>query len=229
MRSSTANATLSQTFLVGLMALLPLALTITAIAWCVSLLEQFLGPDSSIGSMLIAMGLSFIDQRIVAYVIGIVLVLLFILTLGVLLQRSLAVGAQGLFDGLIKRIPIVGHVYDLADRFVGVLGSKDDPAIKSMEPAWCFFGGDGGTAVLALLPNPEPVRINGYDYFGILVPSAPVPVGGGLLFVPSEWVKPAGFGVEGLTSIYVTMGVSAPKILGGAAQPEGLDGEAAKV
>ena len=67
--------------------------------------------------------------------------------------------------------------------------------------------------MLGLLPNRTPVEINGHEYLSILVPSAPVPMGGGLLFVPKDWIKPADFGVEGLTSIYVTMGVSAPAIL----------------
>jgi uncharacterized membrane protein len=30
----------------------------------------------------------------------------------------------------------------------------------------------------------------------VLVPSAPVPVGGCLVYVPVQWVKPADFGVE---------------------------------
>ncbi len=45
------------------------------------------------------------------------------------------------------------------------------------------------------------------------MPTAPVPVGGGLLFVPEEWVTPAALGIEALTSIYVSMGVAAPQHL----------------
>jgi uncharacterized membrane protein len=40
------------------------------------------------------------------------------------------------------------------------------------------------------------------------VPSAPVPVGGALVYVPIKWVKPADIGIEGLMGIYVAMGVS---------------------
>ena len=93
---------------------------------------------------------------------------------------------------------------------------REDSSLKNMAPVWCTFGGEGGTAVLALLPSPEPIVLEGYSYHGILVPSAPVPVGGGLLFVPPDWVRPAGFGVEGLTSIYVSMGVAAPEVLAAA-------------
>jgi uncharacterized membrane protein len=40
-----------------------------------------------------------------------------------------------------------------------------------------------------------------------------VPIGGGLLFVPQEWVSPAAVGAEALTSIYVSMGVTAAQHL----------------
>ena len=82
-----------------------------------------------------------------------------------------------------------------------------------MSPIWCFSGGRGGTAVLALLPSHEPVTLDGRTYLAILVPTVPVPFGGGLLFVPAEWVDPAPFVVEASTSIYVSMGVSAPHFM----------------
>ena len=72
------------------------------------------------------------------------------------------------------------------------------------------FGGDG-VAVLGLLPNPEPVHIDGRIYLTVLVPTAPIPVGGGLLYVPAEWVKPADFGIDTLTSVYLSMGITLPR------------------
>ena len=44
----------------------------------------------------------------------------------------------------------------------------------------------------------------------IAVPTAPIPVGGGLLYVPVEWVKPAQIGMDTFTSIYVSMGITPP-------------------
>jgi uncharacterized membrane protein len=44
----------------------------------------------------------------------------------------------------------------------------------------------------------------------VLVPTAPVPFGGALIYVPVEWVRPAGIGVERLTAIYVSMGMTSP-------------------
>lgn len=202
-----------QTFLIGVMALLPLALTIGVIVWIAGILKRFVGPESVVGGLLVKMGLSFVDSSALAYLLGALMVLGSVYLLGVLLQRGLKGGLRKLFDNLLGRIPVVGSVYDLAGRLVGIFEPREDSNLKAMTPVWCTFGGEGGTAVLALLPSPEPIVLEGYRYHGILVPSAPVPVGGGLLFVPVDWVRPADFGVEGLTSIYVSMGVSAPEVL----------------
>jgi uncharacterized membrane protein len=77
----------------------------------------------------------------------------------------------------------------------------------------------GGAAVLALLSTPKPVLIEGRNYLAVLVPTAPVPVGGGLLYVPEDWITAADVGVEALTSIYVSMGVTSPQHLPMAPRP----------
>jgi uncharacterized membrane protein len=88
-----------------------------------------------------------------------------------------------------------------------------------MRPVWLHFGGVGGAAVLGLLSTPEPVRVGEIEYLAVLVPTAPVPVGGGLLYVPRDWVTPADIGTDGLTSIYVSMGLTSRQVLEG--QPRG--------
>lgn len=85
--------------------------------------------------------------------------------------------------------------------------------MRSMRPVWLHFGGVGGVAVLGLLSTPEPVRVGELDYLAVLVPTAPVPVGGGLLYVPSDWVTTAEVGVDALTSIYISMGITSKQHL----------------
>ncbi|MET0380882.1 MAG: hypothetical protein ABWZ94_03160, partial [Methyloceanibacter sp.] len=67
-----------------------------------------------------------------------------------------------------------------------------EDSLKSMSPVWCFFGGEGSAAVLGLMPSPQPVVIGEHSYLGLLVPSAPVPFGGALIYVVG--VGPAGRG-----------------------------------
>jgi uncharacterized membrane protein len=75
---------------------------------------------------------------------------------------------------------------------------------------WCFFGGEGGAAVLALAPSAQPIDIAGRRYFAVLVPTAPIPFGGALIYVPVEWVRAANIGVDKLTGVYVSMGITPP-------------------
>jgi uncharacterized membrane protein len=63
------------------------------------------------------------------------------------------------------------------------------------------------------------VILQGRRYHGVMVPTAPVPVGGGLLYVPEEWVSPADVGMEGLTSIYVSMGLTTSQYVRAPATP----------
>ncbi|HEV7464143.1 MAG TPA: hypothetical protein VGN85_09610 [Methyloceanibacter sp.] len=46
------------------------------------------------------------------------------------------------------------------------------------------------------MPSPEPVMVGEHKYIAVFVPSAPVPIGGALIYVPADWIKPADGGVE---------------------------------
>jgi uncharacterized membrane protein len=202
-----------RTWLTGLIAILPLLLTVVVISWLAEFVQRFIGPQTAVGLLLRSVGLPFGAKGIPAWLLGIGVVVAAIYFLGLVIQSGMQARLQKMLDGTLRRVPLVGAVYDMSNRFVGVFGKKNQTDVKTMSPVWCFFGGDGGTAVLALLPNPEPIMLDGHRYHVILVPSAPIPIGGGLLFVPAAWIKPANFGVEALTSIYVSMGVSMPASL----------------
>jgi uncharacterized membrane protein len=212
-----------RTFVAGLLAVLPVVLTVAVIVWVASLADQFAGPHSVVGKLLVSIGLTVVETRIAAYLIGIIFVLLAVYVLGLFVEAGLQSRLQAFIDGVLRRIPLVRSVYDLTHRFVGMLDRREQTDLKTMSPIWCFFGGDGGAAVLALLPTPEPILLNGHRHHVILVPTAPVPFGGALMFVPAEWIKPASFGVEGLTSIYVSMGISAPQYFSGPPQTRSTD------
>ena len=200
-----------RTFLAGFLVLLPLAVTIAVIVWVGTFIYAYLGPDSAIGRILISIGFGLSNSPVIAYALGAVVVVGLIFLLGLLVESRLESRVRHLIDSLMQRIPFVGNLYDVTKRFVAIMDRKDQDGLKSMSPVWCFFGGDGGAAVLGLLPMPKPIIIGGERYHVILVPSAPVPVGGALIYVPAAWVKPANIGVEALMSIYVSMGVTTPQ------------------
>jgi uncharacterized membrane protein len=129
-------------------------------------------------------------------------------------QTRLHTLLEALTENIVQRIPVVRSVYDMVKKFVELFAQRDESQVRSMSPVWLHFGGVGGAAVLGLLSTPEPVRMGEVDYLAVLVPTAPVPVGGGLLYVPAAWVVPADVGVDGLTSIYVSMGITSAQHIG---------------
>jgi uncharacterized membrane protein len=196
------------TFLAGALAALPLVATVVVIGWLVQFLYSYLGPNSWLGDGLSLFGFGLVKSETVAYLIGLGIVVLLIFALGMLVRSGLARAGQSALQALMHKIPIVRNVYDVAQSLVELLGQKDSDKLKSMSPVWLHFGGVGGSAVLGLLSTKEAVRIGELSYLAVLVPTAPIPVGGGLLYVPESWVVPADVGMEGLTSIYVSMGVT---------------------
>jgi uncharacterized membrane protein len=200
-----------RTLLTGALALLPLVLTVGLIGWLLSFIGDFIGPGSWVGSGLAALGLVFVANSLAAYLLGAALLLVAVYVLGLLVQSRLMPSLLRALDRALRALPLVGRIYELSSRFAKLLDSdKAATDYRAMTPVWCFFGGSDGAATLALLPNPAPVKIDGRDYHAVLVPTAPVPIGGALLYVPALWVRPAGFGIEKFSSIYVSMGLSAP-------------------
>jgi uncharacterized membrane protein len=194
----------------GLLALLPLVLTAALVFWVGQLVYQWIGPGSVFGSLLSGLGFALVADRDVAYLLGALTVLVGVYLLGVLVTSRLGSAWDWIFDHTVGRVPLIRRIYETSERFVGMFERREQTDFGAMRPVWCFFGGEGGVAVLALTPNPEPIVLAGQRYRAVLVPTAPVPIGGGLLYVPADWVKPAGFGMETLTSVYVSMGISAP-------------------
>lgn len=143
--------------------------------------------------------------------IGTLILLGAIFLLGLLVQTGMKGSLKSLAGRVLRRIPLIGSLYNVADRFVGLLDQKQDADIGAMSPVSCFFGGEG-VAALALAPSAKPTEIDGRSYVAVIIPTAPVPFGGALLYVPIERVKPANFGVDKLTAIYVSMGITPPPL-----------------
>ena len=195
-------------FMTGLLAALPLAATILIFVWGARVLYGWVGPGSMFGGLLVSIGLGVTGSEVAGYLIGASIVVLLIFVLGLLVQTRLRGLLGDAVNTLMHRIPLARSVYDMIKKFVGLIAQRDEAGVRSMSPVWLHFGGVGGAAVLGLLSTPEPVLVGGKPYLAVLVPTAPVPIGGGLLYVPQDWVTMAEIGVEGLTSIYVSMGVT---------------------
>ncbi len=200
---------IAATWLAGLLVLLPAVLTIAVLGWVVNFIVGFVGPGTLVGRLFAALGYQFTARDELAYLFGTLVLIVAIYGLGLLVQRGLRLPWSDIFLGWLQRVPLVGDLYTMAERLVSVLKRPDRPDMAAMRPVWCVFGGSGA-AVLALAPSPEPVLIDGEPHVAVLVPTAPVPVGGALIYVPARWVRPADIGMEKLTAVYVSMGITPP-------------------
>lgn len=200
-------------FLAGFIAALPLAATVLVVVWVLRILFDYVGPGSFMGQLLVALGLGGAGSEVAGYLIGMAIVLLAIFALGLLVQTKLRNWLGRTVNALVQRIPVVRNIYSLVERFVGLMSPREPGGLQSMRPVWCHFGGPGGVAVLGLLSCAEPILLHGSPFHAVLLPTSPVPVGGGLLYVPQAWVTPADIGIEALTSIYVSMGVTSTQHL----------------
>jgi len=199
-------------FLAGVFAIMPLVITVGVVIWVGNFLEAFVGPRTTLGGLLTRLGGTLGLQGLpsaAAYGLGWVLVLAVVFALGVLIEIGAKAIVSRLTDALFERIPLVGSIYNTSKQVVQMLNKKDADAMQGMTAVYCFFGEQPAHCVLALLVSPERFVVSGHEYQIVLIPTAPVPFGGAMLLVPVDRVQPANMSVDGLMSIYLSMGMSA--------------------
>jgi uncharacterized membrane protein len=202
-------------FVAGVFAVLPLVITIVAVTWFIGLLAGLVGPETFLGELLSKIGLNFVTDSRVAYLLGWIGLITGTLVLGFLVESGMRGLISRVTQSVVNRLPLIGKVYETSKQLVDMLDKQGDDKLKGMSVVYCKFGEKGGAGVLALLPTPEKISINDRDYQIVLVPQSPVPIGGGLLFIPVESVERVEMSVETFMSVYVSMGVTAPGLMRG--------------
>ncbi|MBT4864077.1 MAG: DUF502 domain-containing protein, partial [Planctomycetaceae bacterium] len=190
-------------FLAGVFALLPVIITVAVVVWVTDFLERFIGPKTVIGEQLSKLGLQFADDpsadgssNLLSYAIGWIIVLAAVFCLGIVIEMGARNRIKKLVDAILSRVPLVGKIYSSSRQVVDMLDKTDDQNLQGMKPVFCYFGQQNPTVFLALLVSPKQFRLNEIDYCIVIVPTAPVPFGGGLLFVPAPCVKEAPLSVD---------------------------------
>jgi uncharacterized membrane protein len=202
-------------FLTGLLFLAPILLTFLLINWVGGYVSAAFGPDSFMGRAIAGGGRIFAGSNAseaLAFWIGVALVLAGITALGAVVQTRARAALESGFDRLLGRIPVLGALYRPVAQLVRTMGG-DSNDLKGMSAVAVRLG--GATEVLALLASPQVFDLGHGPRHLVLIPTAPVPVGGALLFVAVENVtRVPGMKVEDLAKLYVTMGSVMPPALG---------------
>lgn len=212
---SGAHNRIAATFLGGLLAILPLVLTIAVIVWVGNIIHGIFGPKSFLGGWLQSAGMHLAPaaNTTLAYIIGCLLVLVAIFLLGVFVRTGIRKFIDKMVEIFMRRIPIAGSVYGAATQIVGLLEKKDVSDLENMSVVYCRFGEVKGGGILALLPNSTSYKIGNEDHYLVYIPTSPIPMTGGLLFVPKASVRKVDMSIESLMSIYLSMGVTGPQIM----------------
>jgi uncharacterized membrane protein len=200
-------------FLAGLFVLLPVALTVGIVSWVGGMLLGVIGPGTVVGNALEKMGLTYVTNEKGAWVLGAIFVLIGIWVLGLLLRITARHKFDELFNAAINRIPVVNAIYKPVSQVVGLIKGDDKADMKGMQVAYCRFGGDGGCGFLGLLASGETFTIGEQACRLIYIPTSPVPMSGGLLFVPTGSVTEVDMTVDDVMKIYFSLGVLASQVV----------------
>lgn len=205
---------IASAFLTGLFVLLPVIVTFLIIEWIVAKLRGALGPGSILGDLLTSGGSSLIGpgHQTVAFWLGLTIALFGIWTLGVLVKAQAKRQLHTWIDALFSRVPLVRSIYKPVSQVVRMLNSDDKDEFKGMSVVMCRFGGDEGAEVLALLTSREVYVVDGKRRHLVYLPTSPLPMSGGLVFVAEDAVSPVpGMDADGLMKIYFSLGALMPE------------------
>ncbi len=192
-------------FATGLLFLAPVLLTLILLNWLSGYLIAALGPETPLGQALGAAGMFFTPSPLAAFWAGLGMAAVLVWLIGIAVQTRFRQRLEGGLDGLIARIPVLGPLYRPLAQFVRMMGSSPGGEMSGMSVVSVSFG--ESVEALALLTSPHVHDFGQGPRQLILIPTAPVPVGGGLLFVEPSRVKPVpSMGVDDLAKLYVTMG-----------------------
>jgi uncharacterized membrane protein len=204
------------TFLTGLFFILPVVLTVAIIGWIIGRLQSALGPGTWLGDALSRGGSAIVGPQdtFVAFWLGVLLALGGIWLLGFLVRTRARHLLQRVLDGLLDRLPLIRTIYGPVSQVVTMLRGSGNKDVEGMSVVLCRFGSGGGASMLALLTSPTVYTLDEGACHLVYLPTSPLPMSGGLTFVPVEAVSPVPeMDVDGLMRIYFSLGALSREVM----------------
>jgi uncharacterized membrane protein len=199
------------TFIAGLLALLPLIITVLVVSFLVGKLHAWLGPRSAFGSWMQGLALTWRIPAELSYLGSIVVVVTLICIIGLFAQRFTGRRASAWITYLVSRIPFINKVYNSAEQVVQLLAHKDGDAASAL--ANVVMVRIANVRVLGMLSSADPVLINGEPYYIVFLPSTPIPASGQNVIIPAADVEDVTISVEEMTKIIISLGSLGPGIM----------------
>jgi len=184
------------TLVAGLLAILPIGVTLFVLKFFFELLDPILSPIFDMGNVRIFPGLGLIVLLILLYVVGII-------TTKILSARIVNLGHK-----LIERIPVISSIYSTTRSGVEILSgtqgfeSRGVVLVDFPRPAMKAIG----------LITAELGVLNGEPMVAVYIPTTPVPSSGFLIVVALSDVTPTDISVDDAMKIIVSGGILANEI-----------------
>lgn len=199
------------TFLTGLLFLAPFIVTLMVIDWLMRQLIGIFGPGTLIGGALVTGGSLLVGESPLGVWVALAVVLTFIWAMGVFVQTRARTTIEATLDAWIDRVPVLRNIYKPVAQLVRMLGARDENDLKAMSVVSVSFGAERGASVLALLTSHTRYRVGAEDRLLVYLPTAPIPMTGGLVFVPPRSVEQVPeMAVDDLLKLYVSLGTLPP-------------------
>ncbi|MFO1210163.1 MAG: DUF502 domain-containing protein [Amaricoccus sp.] len=191
---------LEANFLRGLAVVLPAGLTVLPIVWLVQLIDARVDP-------LVPGHLPFTQIAGV----GVLIFASFTIAVGMLTRQMLFRRAVGGIEALVGRVPVARRVHRGVKQMLETAIAKGDTAFR--RTALVEYPRRGSWTVVAITGAIEgelPAAVGEPELLGLLVPTAPNPITGFLIFAPRRDVIPLDMALDDAAKLVISAGLVPP-------------------
>ena len=206
---------MSKFFSKGLIALLPIVVTILVLKFIIEFLYVYVAVPIG-GALKWSLEVGFVggetlDPHIAYNLLGLALAIVLTLVFGFIVATFLGKKLFQLFEWIVKKVPVIRTIYPYAKQFIEFFVSGDRKvefkhavAVPFPTPGIYSIGFVTGDGLKALN------EATGKHLPAVFVPTSPTPFTGYVLYVPREDIIPLPLSVEEAMRILISAGVLSP-------------------
>ncbi len=206
----------SATFIAGVLAILPLLITIAVVGFVVGKLNDWFGEESLLGRGLHALSEAWGIPPTLNYAITVAAAIILICAVGYLARRITGKRVGAFITSMVARVPLINKVYTSAEQVIGLLSRKEGQQAAALGNV--VLVRVANARCLGILSSPDPVQLADGPYYMVFLPATPVPATGQNLLIPEADLEDINLSVEEMTKIVLSLGSLAPEIIGGRLQ-----------
>lgn len=192
------TARIRQTFLAGLLALVPATLTVAVLVWLFRWLDGLLGPALTRLAGRQIPGLGLVATVILVFLLGLV-------SRNVIGRRLVTATER-----VVQRVPVVRTLYGSTKEVVSSLADRPAQGFKSVVLFEYPRRGLWSVGFVTGSVRPQAVDLSAEDLVTIFVPTAPIPTTGFLILVPRADVREISITVEQAVRLMMSGGILRP-------------------